>query len=191
MLSKFRAQAGFAIVEVLVATVVLAIGFLELARAFRNINSVAVQAVAMTKASNLANATMERVMAQDFDARGNEANGKSLNFDGPDEYIDTGVPLQDTFRNSFTVSYWVKPDDGNPASNVSIFGTINSDDSDGVRSNIRTDGKIYFVDGITMDELGDAHAADGLCTVIHSAKVTGQVKDGRFLAKSFDLLVKK
>ena len=104
MLNKLRAQAGFAIVEVLVATVVLAIGFLELARAFRNINSVAVQAVAMTKASNLANATMERVMAQDFDARGNEANGKSLNFDGPDEYIDTGVPLQDTFINSFLFS---------------------------------------------------------------------------------------
>jgi len=144
MPSKKRALSGFAIVEVLVATVVLAIGFLELARAFRNINSVAVQAVAMTKASNLANATMERVMAQDFDARGNEANGKSLNFDGPDEYIDTGVPLQDTFRNSFTVSYWVKPDDGNPASAISIFGTINSADEDGVRSNIRTDGKIDF-----------------------------------------------
>tara|TARA_B100001179_G_scaffold144632_1_gene104601 strand:+ start:86 stop:1366 length:1281 start_codon:yes stop_codon:yes gene_type:complete len=144
MLNKWRTQAGFAIVEVLVATVVLAIGFLELARAFRNINSVAVQAVAMTKASNLANATMERVMAQDFDARGNEANGKSLNFDGPDEYIDTGVPLQDTFRNSFTVSYWVKPDDGNPASAISIFGTINSADEEGVRSNISTDGKIDF-----------------------------------------------
>ncbi len=144
MPSKKRALSGFAIVEVLVATVVLAIGFLELARAFRNINSVAVQAVAMTKASNLANATMERVMAQDFDARGNEANGKSLNFDGPDEYIDTGVPLQDTFRNSFTVSYWVKPDDGNPASAISIFGTINSADEEGVRSNISTDGKIDF-----------------------------------------------
>ena len=144
MPSKKRALSGFAIVEVLVATVVLAIGFLELARAFRNINSVAVQAVAMTKASNLANATMERVMAQDFDARGNEANGKSLNFDPSGEYIDTGAPLQDTFRNSFTVSYWVKPDDGNPASAISIFGTINSADEDGVRSNIRTDGKIDF-----------------------------------------------
>ncbi|SVA43471.1 uncharacterized protein METZ01_LOCUS96325, partial [marine metagenome] len=55
-----------------VATVVLAIGFLELARAFRNINGVAVQAVAMTKASNLAHATMERIMAQNFDARGND-----------------------------------------------------------------------------------------------------------------------
>ena len=62
---------------------------------------------------------------------------------------------------------------------------------DGCELAIRTDGKTYFVDGITMDELGDAHSADGLCNVIHSAKVTGQVKDGRFLAKSFDLLVKK
>ena len=144
MFINSRAHTGFAIVEVLVATVVLAVGFLELARAFRNINGVANQAVAMTKASNLANATMERVMAQDFDARGNEANGKSLNFDEPDEYIDTGAPLQDTFRNSFTVSYWVKPDDGNPASAISIFGTINSADEEGVRSNISTDGKIDF-----------------------------------------------
>ena len=31
MLNKMRSQAGFAIVEVLVATVVLAIGFIELA----------------------------------------------------------------------------------------------------------------------------------------------------------------
>ena len=141
---KPPSQTGFAIVEVLIATVVLAIGFIELTRAFSNISSVAVRAVAMSRASNLTNAIMERVMAQDFDAMGNEAGGKSLKFDGADEYINTGAPLQDTFRNSFTVSYWVKPDDGNPASNVSIFGTINSDDSDGVRSNIRTDGKIDF-----------------------------------------------
>ena len=78
MPNKRQAKAGFAIVEVLVATVVLAIGFLELARAFRNINSVANQAVAMTKASNLANATMERVMAKDFDSKGNEAGGYAL-----------------------------------------------------------------------------------------------------------------
>ena len=63
MQNKWRTQAGFAIVEVLVATVVISIGFLELSRAFRNISSVANQAVAMTKASNVANATMERVMS--------------------------------------------------------------------------------------------------------------------------------
>ena len=71
MLINSRSQAGFAITEILVAVVVLSIGFLELVSAFRNINGVANQAVAMTKASNLANATMERVMAKDFDARGN------------------------------------------------------------------------------------------------------------------------
>ena len=102
---KPQIQTGFAIVEVLIATVVLAIGFIELTRAFSNISRVAVRAVAMSRASNLTNAIMERVMAQDFDARGNEANGKSLNFDGTDEYIDTGSPLLDTFGNSFTVSY--------------------------------------------------------------------------------------
>ena len=62
---------------------------------------------------------------------------------------------------------------------------------DGCDLAIRAGGKTYFVDGATMDELGDAHSADGLCNAIRSAKVTGQVKDGRFLAKSFDLLVKK
>ena len=78
---KPPSQTGFAIVEVLIATVVLAIGFIELTRAFSNISSVAVRAVAMSRSSNLTNAIMERVMAQDFDAKGNEANGKSLKFE--------------------------------------------------------------------------------------------------------------
>ena len=107
MPNKRQAKAGFAIVEVLVATVVLSIGFLELARAFRNINSVANQAVAMTKASNLANATMERVMAQDFDAKGNEAGGYALQFNGIDDYILLPEVI-DIGSTSSTVSMWVK-----------------------------------------------------------------------------------
>ena len=107
MPNKRQAKAGFAIVEVLVATVVLSIGFLELARAFRNINSVANQAVAMTKASNLANATMERVMAQDFDAKGNEAGGYALQFNGIDDYILLPEAI-DIGSTSSTVSMWVK-----------------------------------------------------------------------------------
>ena len=108
MLSKLRAQAGFAIVEVLVATVVLSIGFLELVRAFRNISSVAVQAVAMTKASNLAHATMERIMAQNFDARGNdlEFGDYALDFDAPDDYIDVG----NVTTGIRTISFWVEAD---------------------------------------------------------------------------------
>ena len=108
MLSKLRAQAGFAIVEVLVATVVLSIGFLELVRAFRNISSVAVQAVAMTRASNLAHATMERIMALNFDARGNdlEFGDYALDFDGTNDYVDVG----NVTTGIRTISFWVSAD---------------------------------------------------------------------------------
>jgi len=108
-----RAQAGFAIVEVLMATVVISIGFLELARAFRSISGVAVQAVAMTKASNLAHATMERVMAQNFDARGNdlEFGDYALNFDGGNDHvvIADNPSLDFGSGTSFSISFWSNP----------------------------------------------------------------------------------
>lgn len=53
---------------------------------------------------------------------------------------------------------------------------------------VKIDGKPYFVDGVKMDDQGDAHAADGLCSKVRSAEVTGEVKDGRFAASSFKLL---
>jgi|ETNmetMinimDraft_28_1059901.scaffolds.fasta_scaffold11227_3 type II secretory pathway pseudopilin PulG len=99
-------QTGFAIVEVLIATVVLAIGFIELTRAFSNISSVAVRAVAMTRASNLTHATMERVMSQNFDAKGNKAGDYALVFDGTDDYIDVG----DVTTGIKTISFWVEAD---------------------------------------------------------------------------------
>ncbi len=53
---------------------------------------------------------------------------------------------------------------------------------------IRIDGKSYYVDGANLDDHGDAHAKDGLCNCIRQAKVTGEVKDGRFVASSFEVL---
>ena len=103
---KSRVQPGFAIVEVLIATVVLAIGFIELTRAFSNISGVAVRAVAMTRASNLAHATMERVMSQNFDAKGNDAGNYALVFDGTDDYIDVG----NVTTGIRTISFWVEAD---------------------------------------------------------------------------------
>ena len=102
-------QTGFAIVEVLIATVVLAIGFIELTRAFKNISSVAVRAVAMTRASNLTHATMERVMSQNFDARGNdlEFGDSALDFDGTNDYVGVG----DVHNNIQTISFWVSAGD--------------------------------------------------------------------------------
>ena len=53
---------------------------------------------------------------------------------------------------------------------------------------IRVSGHSYFVDGVNPDSLGDAHAANGICETIRKARVTGEVKAGRFVATSFELL---
>ena len=56
---------------------------------------------------------------------------------------------------------------------------------------IRVDGKTYYVDGSNIDDHGDAHADDGLCNCIRMAKVTGEIKDGRFEAAVFKVLPHK
>jgi len=56
---------------------------------------------------------------------------------------------------------------------------------------VRMDGQCYFVDGVHIDQLGDAHAVDGFCNAIRQARVTGQLKKGRFVASSFALLPAK
>lgn len=53
---------------------------------------------------------------------------------------------------------------------------------------VKIDGKYYFVEGSAIDEHGDAHATDGLCTVVRKAKVSGNIKHGVFHATSFELL---
>lgn len=53
---------------------------------------------------------------------------------------------------------------------------------------VKIDGKYYFVEGSTVDEHGDAHAPDGLCSAVRKAKVTGTIKKGAFFATSFELL---
>lgn len=53
---------------------------------------------------------------------------------------------------------------------------------------VRIDGKTYFVDGTDIHKHGDAHAADGFCSAIRKAEVTGEIKGDRFVATSFKLL---
>lgn len=53
---------------------------------------------------------------------------------------------------------------------------------------IRYQGKAYFVEGTGIDDHGDAHAEDGFCQRIRKAKVSGEFKEGRFHAQSFELL---
>ena len=56
---------------------------------------------------------------------------------------------------------------------------------------VRLDGESYFVDGAQIDQFGDAHATDGFCNAVRQARVTGQIKDGRFVASTFELLPAK
>lgn len=144
MSSKFRAQPGYAITEVLVATVVLSIGFIELTNAFSNISRTANQAVAMTKSSNLAHATMERIMSNSFDAKGNEAGDYALVFDG-DDYVDIG----NVFNGIQTISFWLEADNIG-AGIVNIIGLNNSEyvriNSGTLQSNI--DSPTFYVNGI-------------------------------------------
>jgi len=53
---------------------------------------------------------------------------------------------------------------------------------------VRIDGKSYFVDGFTIAQFGDTHADDGMCNVVRKAKVTGEVRNGRFAASTFEVL---
>lgn len=49
-------------------------------------------------------------------------------------------------------------------------------------------GVAYFVDGTSIDDHGDAHAADGFCNAVRRARVTGEIVNGRFAAESFQLV---
>jgi len=55
---------------------------------------------------------------------------------------------------------------------------------------VRIDGKTYYVDGSNIDDHGNAHGDDGLCNCIRKAKVTGEIKDGRFVATVFKVVPK-
>lgn len=56
---------------------------------------------------------------------------------------------------------------------------------------VKINGTPYFVDGTAIDKHGDAHGADGFCSVVRQAEVTGEVVDNRFKATSFALLPQK
>jgi len=66
--------------------------------------------------------------------------------DGNSDYIFTSATLQTTFDGSFSITIWVKPDDGNPASDSAFVGTV-SDTApleDRVVLQLMTTGKIRF-----------------------------------------------
>ncbi|MES2812382.1 MAG: DUF6370 family protein [Bacteroidota bacterium] len=56
---------------------------------------------------------------------------------------------------------------------------------------VKIDGHSYFVEGTSIDKHGDAHAKDGFCNVVKKAKVTGEIKEDKFVATNFVLVDEK
>ena len=72
-------------------------------------------------------------------------SGRGLEFDGVSDYLTTGEVFQSTFRDSHTISFWIKPDDGQPAAYMSVLGARDATGTDSrVYFNIQTNGKISF-----------------------------------------------
>jgi len=68
--------------------------------------------------------------------------GWYADIDGAAEYITTAATYQTSLDGSFTVSCWVKPDDGQPASEEYLFGHYEAGITDSIYASIRTDGAL-------------------------------------------------
>jgi hypothetical protein len=90
------------------------------------------------------NASMYNFPADPYTTDREGASNKALTFDGSDDYLDTGDPFQSTFRDSFSISMWVKPDDGQPASAQIVIGQQSSDAHDRIFLYLYTNGKLDF-----------------------------------------------
>ena len=56
---------------------------------------------------------------------------------------------------------------------------------------VKIDGRTYYVEGIKIDDYGDAHAHNGFCNAVRKAKVTGDIKNDKFVATHFVLIDEK
>ena len=106
-----RGSSGYAIAEVLVACVIISISFIELSGAISKIMRSANQTVLIGKSISVAHSTVEEVMAQSFDAKGSEAGGYVLDFDGTDDYVEIADNPSLDFGSptDFTISFWANP----------------------------------------------------------------------------------
>tara|TARA_R100001443_G_scaffold109165_1_gene120315 strand:- start:2536 stop:3732 length:1197 start_codon:yes stop_codon:yes gene_type:complete len=72
-------------------------------------------------------------------------SSKSISLDGTNEYLFVNDTFSSTFTDSFSISVWVKVDDGEPAATKYICGSSNSTSQDEVFIKISTAGLLGFV----------------------------------------------
>ncbi len=67
---------------------------------------------------------------------------RALSFDSVDDYVDTGNAFQSIWRNSFSISMWVRPDDGQPTSQEYFLGSNNALNQDRIYVSVLDSGRI-------------------------------------------------
>ena len=89
---------------------------------------------------------------------------KSLHFDPSRESrLRTSNSFQSVFQDSFTISAWIKPDDGQPSAPQSIFSTQAADADSGsgfIKFELLANGKMYFGHDIDGDTDADRTSTD-------------------------------
>ena len=110
----------------------------------------------------------------------------SASFDGVDDYIDTGNSFQSTFRNDFSITFWMKPDDGQPSSQEYMIGMRDSGGTDGNVLILNTDGKLIWRyrcnNGTEMEATTSSVVfADGVTDWTHIAMTTDDGNDDIYL----------
>ena len=108
MYNNWLYRPGYAIAEVLLAMVIISISFLQLSQSLRTVMGAAKQNVFVTRAINIANSTMEEVMAQPFDEKGSETGGSALKFNFEDDGYY--VTLDNVYNGVKTISFWLQVD---------------------------------------------------------------------------------
>ena len=103
-----RFQAGYALAEVLLATVVVSISVVELSKALSNLNRVAIVASAIAKAGNQADMLMQKIMSERFDE--NIYNNYSLDLDGTNDHVVANGYKGISGKNARTVELWFRVD---------------------------------------------------------------------------------
>ena len=71
-------------------------------------------------------------------------NTTSVNFIDNTDYLNTNETFQSIFRNSFTFSFWVKPDDGQPSVSQFFWGANDGTNDNRIRAELRSDGDFRF-----------------------------------------------
>ena len=80
----------------------------------------------------------------------NSTNAGTFEFNGSNDYVNTGDTFQSTFRSSFSIEFWVKADDGQPSEERQFGGEVTSgDEVQLVLQHSSNTGKLYF--GYTSD----------------------------------------